>query len=97
MNKLQPSIPDIIAISIKRYLPSPADENFFREYRKLRKPAPSSLLELIDEYFDRMRLQTDPLIEGDKLLFKYLEELEDFDNDEFPETGSIINYSQDIL
>jgi len=96
MNKYQPSIPEIIAISIKRYLHSPEDEIFFREFRQLREPDPSLILELIDEYFDRKRLQTGPLIEGDRLLYNYLKEFEGFDTVEFPETDSIINYESQI-
>ena len=86
------SIPEVIASSIKRYLPSPQDQKFIKDYKLLRRVEPRSLIELIDEYFDRNHLIVKPLIEGDILLFEYLKELESLNDGGFPESESITTY-----
>lgn len=66
---------DIIAITLKRYLSPPNDNDFWKEYSRLKNKSPQNLIHLINHFTSIEELQNRLMQEGDEILFLYLKTL----------------------
>lgn len=89
--KTHPS--EIIAITIRRYLQPPKDQQFWKEYTQSIAKTPRFILELLDNYVDMMFIHNNPLLKGDLLLVNYICSLND-EMEEFPITPLFLEYQK---
>jgi len=83
---------DIIAITVKRYLNTPNDKSFWKEYKRLKKVTPQNLIELINQYSKIEELQNRLMQKPDELLFTYINSLDG--SSVFPVDSTIILYEK---
>jgi len=89
--KTNPS--EIIAITIRRYLDPPTDQQFWKEYTKIKPIAPDQMLALLDKYIDLQLIENKPLLKGDLLLVNYIRSL-DQQLEAFPITDILSEYKK---
>lgn len=85
--------PDIIAITIRRYLNPPTDQQFWQEYTKMKPTVPDQMLALLEKYIDLQLIENKSLLKGDLLLVSYIRSL-DQQLEAFPITDTLSKYKK---
>lgn len=84
---------EIIAITIRRYLDPPLDQQFWKEYTKINPSAPDQMLALLEKHIDLLLIEGKPLMKGDLLMVNYIRSL-DQDAESFPITETLLEYKK---